>query len=430
MNKKADNTIEINEQFKKVFNLVENTQKHIFVTGKAGTGKSTLLKLLRDQTRKQVVVVAPTGVAAVNVKGQTIHSFFGFRPDITVDKAREVGRKASSKVYKSMELLIIDEISMVRADLFDCIDQFLQVVRKSGQPFGGVQLLVIGDLFQLPPVLTNNDRDAIIQMYGSPYFFSSHAMKTIELQQVHLDKIYRQKDGEFVEILNKMRDDTISLADLAILNKQIVDDPGDIDGAICLTTTNDRAEIINRQKMQALQTPEVFFKGGIKGEYERTAVPVDEVLSLKIGAQAMLVTNDNLGRWVNGTIGTIIQLEQDREGELIRIALRDGQVVDIMENTWEMYEFIIDEKTERVISKSVGSYTQYPLRLAWAMTIHKSQGKTFDNVVIDLGRGAFAPGQVYVAFSRATTLEGIQLLTPVQRRDIWTDKRIVEYLKS
>jgi len=419
--------IEINEKFKKAFDFVENTTKPLFVTGKAGTGKSTLLKLIREQTRKQVVVVAPTGVAAVNIKGQTIHSFFGFKPDVTLDKARDIAKKANTKVYKSMELLIIDEISMVRADLFDCIDQFLRIVRKSFEPFGGVQLLIIGDLFQLPPVLTNQDRDHILSTYASPYFFSAHVMKEIGFSVLSLDKIYRQSDLQFVTLLNKIRENSIEEQDLEILNKQVVTENYDIGNAICLTTTNDRAEVINKQKMWSISAEEIDFKGKFTGEYEKSAAPVDEILSLKLGAQVMLVTNDAMGRWVNGTIGTVIQLEQDREGELIRVQLQDGQVIDVFENTWEMYEFTIDEKTEKVMSKSIGTFSQYPLKLAWAMTIHKSQGKTFDSVVIDLGRGAFAPGQVYVALSRAKTLQGIRLLSPVRRRDIWTDKRIVAY---
>jgi ATP-dependent exoDNAse (exonuclease V) alpha subunit len=424
--------LERNEQFVQLFDMLENTNKHVFITGKAGTGKSTFLQLFREDTRKQIVVLAPTGVAAVNIKGETIHSFFKFKPDVTVEKARDIARKSTTAVYKGVDLIVIDEISMVRADLLDCIDEFLKVARKSFLPFGGVQMVFIGDLFQLPPVVSRQDRETLGKLYGSPFFFSASVMREFPIEIVELQKVYRQSQLDFVELLNRVRENSVTWDDIKLLNTRYVKDlqfPEE-DFFVYLTSTNDLAAEINNERMKSLRETEIIFKGRMQKEFERSALPADEVLVLKLGAQVMMVNNDQQGRWINGTIGKVTKIEQDKDGDYVEVTFQDGRVVEIGPHTWDMYQFTFNEQKGRLESEIVGSYSQYPLKLAWAITIHKSQGKTFEKVVIDFGRGAFAPGQVYVALSRCASFEGITLRSPLQRRDIWTDKMIQSFFSG
>ncbi|WKZ29689.1 MAG: AAA family ATPase [Candidatus Dojkabacteria bacterium] len=421
--------LERNEQFVELFEMLENSHQHVFITGKAGTGKSTFLQLFRDDTRKQAVVLAPTGVAAVNIKGETIHSFFKFKPDVTVEKARDIARKSTTSVYKNIDLLVIDEISMVRADLLDCIDEFLKVARKSFLPFGGIQMVFIGDLFQLPPVVSRQDRETLGKLYDTPFFFSAHVMADFPIKTIELQKVYRQSQLQFVELLNRIRENSVTWDDIKLLNTRYSKDiaMSQDEFFVYLTSTNDLAAQINIEKMKSLSEQEVAFKGRLQREFERSSLPAEEVLVLKLGAQVMMVNNDPQGRWINGTIGKITRIEQDKEGEFIEVTFQDGRVEEITPHTWDMYQFTFNEQKGRLESEIMGSFTQYPLKLAWAITIHKSQGKTFDKVVVDFGRGAFAPGQVYVALSRCTSFEGITLRSPLQRRDIWTDKMIQSF---
>jgi ATP-dependent DNA helicase PIF1 len=425
-------SLDQNEQFLRAIELLENTNKNVFITGKAGTGKSTLLNHFRNETRKQVAVLAPTGVAAVNIKGETIHSFFHFKPDVTLDKAREAARKVVTATYKSLEMIIIDEISMVRADLMDCIDEFLKITRKSFLPFGGVQMVFIGDLYQLPPVVTRQDKEMLLKAYKSEYFFAADVMQHVEIEVVNLEKIYRQQNKQFVEILNRIRENEVTDEDLQILNARVNRNfqPKEEDMYVYLTTTNQLAGQINKERLQALPAENFAFRGRFSGEFDKGYLPADDFLELKVGAQVMMVNNDPQNRWINGTIGKVVQIQSDKEGELVRVEFNDGSIHDIEPNNWDMYHFEYDEALKRIVSEIVGSYSQYPLKLAWAMTIHKSQGKTFDKIIIDLGFGAFAHGQVYVALSRCTSLEGIILKQPIRKRDVWVDKNVNEWMTS
>lgn len=427
--------IEINKDFKKVLDLLENTGKNIFITGKAGTGKSTLLRYFLDGAKKHAVVLAPTGVAAINVQGQTIHSFFHFGIDITPQKAAKmpVSKESLRLLYKSLDLIIIDEVSMVRADLLDCVDKFL---RKHGPdkalPFGGVQMAFFGDLYQLPPVVSGADREIFKSHYESPYFFSSFALKNCGLEMIELEKIYRQKDDYFIEILNAIRNNSVAEQELDWLNRRVDFgfEPDRKEFYITLTSTNAQADEANARELAKLKERESVYHGLIQGNFDLKNLPTKEDLALKPGAQIMLLNNDSAGRWHNGSIGIIKKIKKPAGGEAdeIRVLLNDGSLVNVSPNTWEMYNYYYDKTSKQIESEPVGSFSQYPIRLAWAVTIHKSQGKTFERVIIDVGRGTFAQGQMYVALSRCTSLEGIILRKPVQLNHIYVDWRIVKFI--
>lgn len=428
--------IEINEQFKRALSLMEETDKHLFITGKAGTGKSTLLSHFCKNTAKRPVVLAPTGVAALNVGGQTIHNFFRFRVDITPQKIleRKVRLGKNRDFYKKLKAIIIDESSMLRADLLDCVDTFLRMYGpKRGQPFGGVQMVFIGDLYQLPPVVTSQERAIFNSLYKTPYFFSAKAMEGIELEVVELEKIYRQKDQDFIHLLNKVRNNSVEEEDMAKLNSRLIKDKSKKPNGLCisLTGTNIKADEINDAHLASLPGKPHVSEAEIRGDFGKEHYPTALELRFKAGAQIMLLNNDSSGRWVNGTIGVIEKIEEDEEGEecvLVRLYNDDGEseVVSVSRHKWEVYKFALEGGA--IISQRVGSFTQYPFRLAWAVTIHKSQGKTFDNVEIDIGSGAFSAGQMYVALSRCTSFEGITLRAPLKKQHIWTDYRIFEFM--
>lgn len=424
-------SIELNEQFVRALDLAEHTNKNVFVTGRAGTGKSTLLDYFRLTTQKRVAILAPTGVAALNVKGQTIHSFFGFKPSITPDKIRKV-RFADRKqnIYRSLDAIVIDEISMVRADLLDCIDKFLRLNGPRGdKPFGGIQMIFIGDLYQLPPVVTGAERDAFSSLYQTPYFYSAKVFESLDMEFVELEKIYRQHDEEFIGILNAIRNNTVTEQHLELLNQRCLPEfeppPGGF--YVHLTTTNRDADEINASQLARLRRPLYVFTASIKGEFREEYIPTAVDLQVKSGAQIMMVNNDPDGRWVNGSIGKVIHvIEGSRDDYIIVVELSNGDIVEVTPYTWEIFKLFVEDK--QLKSETIGRFTQYPLMLAWAVTIHKSQGKTFDRVIIDIGRGAFAHGQTYVALSRCTTLDGIVLKKPILKKHIWTDYKVVKFL--
>lgn len=424
-------TIEINDQFARALDLMGEGKRHLFVTGKAGTGKSTLLSYFRENTKRQVVVAAPTGVAAVNVGAQTLHSFFGFKPDITVEKARRAAKKAvegnDARVYQTMETLILDEISMVRADLFDCADAFLRVARdRKAEPFGGVHVVMIGDLYQLPPVVASREREIFAQHYASPFFFDSKVYPQMGVEVLELEKIYRQRDDAFIELLGMVRNNTIDDAGLALLNSRVVaEQEGDSDGVICLTALNREADVINDERLERLKGRARSFAAEVSGDFDAKAYPAGDEIQLKTGAQVMLLNNDSLGRWVNGTIGTIAGMGE----ESVTVELPDGSREEVEPYTWRMFRFDLDRASKRIISEPTGTYTQLPVMLAWAVTIHKSQGKTFDRAVIDAG-SAFASGQVYVALSRLRTLDGMRLARPLKKSHVRVDWRVVRFMTS
>ena len=422
-------SIEINDRFQCALDILENTDKSVFITGKAGTGKSTLLSYYRSSTRKKVVVLAPTGVAALNVKGQTIHSFFGFKPNVTLQSIRQI-RTDRETIYQKLETLVIDEVSMVRADLLDCIDRFLRLNGPlPGRPFGGVQMAFVGDLYQLPPVVTSQERSVFQSMYKTPYFFSARAFASFQMEFVELEKIYRQHDARFIGLLNAIRNRTVDGEGLSYINNRYdpAYEPEPDSMFIYLTTTNSMADEINGQQITRLKGRARTFAGEIEGEFGKEYLPTGTQLKLKKGAQVMMLNNDTFGRWVNGSVGRITGFGKDEDGEaIIRVELVEGDEVEVSPYTWEIFRFFVEEG--QIKSEVVGAFTQYPLMLAWAVTIHKAQGKTFNRAIIDIGRGTFAHGQMYVALSRCTSLEGLVLKKRVEMKHIWMDRAVVDFM--
>lgn len=418
-----------------------------FITGRAGTGKSTLLKHFRETTSLIVPVLAPTGVAALNVDGETIHRFFRFSPGITVKEARKKGGLAiEPAIYRKADLLIIDEISMVRADLVDCMDQFLRAIRKSGSPFGGLRVVAIGDLYQLPPVIASAEREAFSQLYDSPYFFASHVMRELlaagDVAFVELEKVYRQSDPTFIAFLNAVRNKTITEADLTKLNARARTSPQK--DAIVLTSVNALADEVNETRLSQLRGGPETFRGTFTGEFPERDAPAPSELRLKKGARVMCLANDQGGRFVNGSLGVVIgfaNAEKDEAGQnkedgkedpvpepSVMVELDEGGTVSIAPHTWTIYRSGYDRATNTLDQEKLGSFTQIPLKLAWAVTIHKSQGKTFDRVTVDLGDGAFTTGQAYVALSRCRSLDGLTLRRPVRLQDIRVDAAVVAFM--
>ena len=425
--------IERTVEFERALERMELGSDPLFVTGKAGTGKSTLLRLFLNQTSRQVAVVAPTGVAALNVGGQTIHSFFKFRADVSEETVAATRlRRDQIDLYRHLQTLIVDEVSMLRADLLDRMDQFLQRFGpRPHTPFGGVRMIFIGDMYQLPPVVTFRDGDRFRTEYPSPYFFDAFVMRNSALETLELSKVYRQADTEFIGILNAIRNDRLEPGNLETLNSRYHDAEFGFDNevVIALTSTNELADQVNQYQLNALTTPLRSFDGRVTGSMQERDLPTKLSLEIKIGAQVMLINNDQGGRWVNGSLGRVTDIYGygERQDQLVAVELADGPTVEVTPNTWEQYAYAYDEEADEVKPQSTGSFTQFPLRLAWAVTIHKAQGKTFDQVIIDLGRGTFAAGQLYVALSRCRTLEGIRLKQPIETRHVKVDERIVRF---
>jgi ATP-dependent DNA helicase PIF1 len=419
----------LEEELASAHYIMEFTQETLFLTGRAGTGKTTLLNYFRKNTVKNCVVLAPTGLAALQVGGSTIHSFFGFplRPIMKNDPDIKVWSKGHPKmrIIRKMDTLIIDEVSMVRVDLLDAIDQSLRLNMGNDLPFGGKQLVFIGDVFQLSPVMTQHDnRVPDFSEYSSQYFFSADAFRAARPKVIELKKIYRQHNEDFIYLLNRVRQGIAREEDLDELNKRFLPDhPNDDDEfTIVLTSVNAIADSVNLQKLVALKSSNHVFKGKTEGKFNERLYPVSQSLSLREGAQVMMVKNDLMGRWVNGSIGKIETLGEKE----ISVRFSDGKVHKVDPVSWENKTYTWDRETNTISFEVHGTYTQYPIRLAWAITIHKSQGLTFERVVIDMGRGAFAHGQLYVALSRCKTLEGITLRTRINPKDMIVDEA-VEY---
>jgi ATP-dependent DNA helicase PIF1 len=378
-----------------------------------------------------VAVLAPTGVAALNVKGQTIHSFFRFRPNITLNSVRRIRLNDEEKnLYRNLDAIIIDEVSMVRADLLDCVDRFLRLHGPTlAEPFGGIQMIFIGDLYQLPPVVTSIEKNSFNLLYKTPYFYSAYVFQSLDMEFLELEKIYRQHDQDFIDLLNAIRNKSVTEEHMRTLNLRYLPqfEPPYRDFYIYLTTTNDMAASVNLRQLDKLKGPLYTFMGQIEGDFGKEYLPTATELQVKLGAQIMMLNNDSEGRWVNGTIGEITGVIQSEKGETTIVAgLSDGETVEIEPFTWEIFKFEVEGSELK--SEVIGTFTQYPLMLAWAITIHKSQGKTFDKVIIDIGRGTFAHGQMYVALSRCTTLEGIILKRPILKGHIWTDFQVIDFL--
>lgn len=411
---------EITPEIKNVLSKFENTSSNIFLTGKAGTGKSTLLKYFRTTTEKNYAVVAPTGIAALNVQGQTIHSFFGFGIDITPDRVK-YARADKLMLLRNLETLIIDEISMVRADLLDCIDVSLKKNRRNNSPFGGVQIIAIGDPYQLPPIVKTSEQKFFRTVYDSPYFFSAKSYQVAGFSKLELTKIYRQSEKQFISILNAIRSGDLTENHINTLNNITSNNIIHVD-AIKLVTTNALAKIINNSEMRKLTGIEKEYRGHMSGNFNERDIPTEMNLILKKGAKIMLLNNDKMSRWVNGDTGTIIALEENG----VKVKFNDNTYANIDLYEWDNIKFIYDEEQGKIVPEIVGKFIQLPIKLAWAVTIHKSQGKTYAKVHVDFGTGTFAPGQAYVALSRCTSLEGLTFATPMLISDVITD----EYIKN
>ncbi len=423
-----------NPQIELAFDYIQNTDKNIFLTGKAGTGKTTFLHRVRAECIKRSVVVAPTGVAAINAKGMTIHSCFQlpfgpFVPGSQSDLSRQ--RRFSKKkinLIRSIDLLIIDEISMVRADLLDAIDDVLKRFRDRNKPFGGVQLLMIGDLHQLPPVVKPQDWNMLRNHYDTAYFFGSKALRESAPISIELKHIYRQSDTTFIDLLNRVRNNQLDESVLKTLNSRYIPDfqPGEDEGYITLSSHNATAQSINDEKLKTLKTKSHKFKATIDGDFPEHAYPTELVLEFKLGAQVMFVKND-IGeedrRYYNGKIGKITGFG---DGEILVKCSGDAETITVTAADWDNVKYSLDEKTKEVNEEVVGTFSQYPLKLAWAITIHKSQGLTFERAIIDAA-AAFAHGQVYVALSRCRSFEGIVLRSRIGQSGVKTDTVVKQY---
>ena len=397
----------LSEEFESIVEQIENTKDHFYITGKAGSGKSTLLAYFRSVTQKNTAVLAPTGVAAIRVKGQTIHSFFGFPPKVI--QTRHIKKVRQIELLQNLETLIIDEISMVRADVFDAIDYSLRVHRKKlTQPFGGVQVIVFGDLFQLPPVVNMDESSLLERIYpNGQFFFHSNIFQDAQFKTLELQSIYRQTDDHFIYLLNAVRDGSITNSQIDNLNDSLVENFEMDEGKIILTTTNARASGINQNYLKQLSSEEFSYRAQATGQFYKELFPTDEVLKLKKGAQVIMIKNDPEKRWVNGSIGTIHDIAEKK----IKVKI-NHKIYEVKKEKWDRIQYSYDDDQQEVLENVTGSFKQYPMRLAWAITIHKSQGQTFEKVIIDMSQGSFAPGQLYVALSRCISLEGIELLRP------------------
>ncbi|WP_420578403.1 helix-turn-helix domain-containing protein [Ekhidna sp.] len=426
-------------------NYVNTTNRHIFLTGKAGTGKTTFLRNIIRNTYKNAVVAAPTGIAAINAEGVTLHSLlqlpFGtFIPEdipfsernIQVNTPSTLFREAKfgaqkRKLINELELLIIDEVSMLRADLLDCIDATLRKLRKRRfDPFGGLQILFIGDLMQLPPVVKREEAALLQQYYSSPYFFEARALKENPPIRVELDKVYRQSDQDFIDLLNRLRHNELEYDDVELLNSKYHPELVDRDGYIHLTTHNHKADKINATRLAELQSSSESFEADLSGDFPENAYPCEPVLTLKEDAQVMFIKNDpsGKGQFFNGKIGKVSNLDDG-----IKVKFEDGEEVSVEQYEWENVRYVLDKSTNEVDKKVLGTFKQFPLKLAWAVTIHKSQGLTFEKAILDL-EGTFAAGQLYVALSRLTSLEGLILSSPLPQRSPAVDEQLKYYISS
>ena len=428
-----------NAEWQQALQIIQYTRRSLFLTGKAGTGKSTFLRHVAETTKKKHVILAPTGIAAINAGGQTLHSFFKlpFHPLLPNDSSYSIRniRKTLkysgelTKLLQELELIIIDEISMVRADIIDFIDKVLRIYcRNMREPFGGKQLLLVGDIFQLEPVIKEDEWRLMQPFYSSAYFFAAKVWQEMQLVSIELRKVYRQSDEEFIALLDRIRQNHVSDADLTAINERVNHDYQKPQNGfeITLATRRDTVDYINDQHLSALEGEPSVFKGHIKGEFPETSLPAPIELELKPGAQVIFIRNDKEKRWVNGTVGVVIYI--DEEEGIITVVDEDGHEHDVEREVWENMKYSFNEKEQKIEEQLLGTFIQFPLRLAWAITVHKSQGLTFRNVKIDFsGGGAFAGGQTYVALSRCTSLKGITLEAPLRRSDIFVRAEVVAF---
>ncbi len=428
-----------NKEFQDALQLITHTRQSVFLTGKAGTGKSTFLKYICNHTKKKYVVLAPTGIAAINAGGVTLHSFFKlpFRPMLPDDPDLSLshGRifeffkypKEKRKIIAEVDLIIIDEISMVRADIIDCVDRILRVYSGNMRlPFGGKQLLFVGDVFQLEPVVPSDQKEILSLFYASPFFFSARVFKDINLVPIELQKVYRQTDPVFINVLDRIRNNAARKQELDTLNGRYFPsfEPQNEDMYITLATRRDQVDFINEKKLAELPGEEYVSVGKIEGDFPESSLPTQLNLSIKEQAQVIFIDNDYERRWVNGTIGMVSGIDENGN---VYVLLESGVEHLVEPTSWRNYKYKYNEKEKRIEEEIVGTFEQLPIRLAWAITVHKSQGLTFSRVVVDLTGGVFAGGQTYVALSRCTSLEGLVLKSKISSRDIFIRKEIVEF---
>ena len=419
-----------NDEQQKAFELVAYTNTSIFITGKAGTGKTTFIKGIQEEVNKNFIVLAPTGIAAMNVGGQTIHSFFGLPFEAIGPQTKFEVSQAKIDTLKHTDTIIIDEASMVRSDWVDGIDRYLRSLMHTHLPFGGKQIVFVGDLFQLPPVVKYGTADyemlCDLYGYGLPYFYKANVMKRMNLPKIEFQKVYRQKDPVFLEILDRMRVGENTRKDLDALNGNVSSNDEVGDFAVTLTAFVKVADGINEKKLEEIEAEEFYYKGEVEGDFRLHDAPVPLELRLKVGAQVIFCRNDFVHGLVNGTIAKVNGLDED----LIKVVLEDGKEIAVEKMVWEKRESVYNKETMKVESVVTGSFTQYPLKLAWAITIHKSQGMTFDRMHFDLTRGTFAPGQAYVAVSRMRSLDGLTLSNEIRRDHIKPNLEIKAFANS
>ena len=422
--------IELSTEQQNVVQLAINTQQNILLTGLAGSGKTLTTKKLLEVTPKKVMVTATTGVAALNLGGVTLHHALGFKPDITLDTVADAVKNNNRKanIIKALDTLVIDESSMLRADLADCVELALRLYRDSQEPWGGVQIILIGDLYQLPPVLQARDKAVFYSVYESEYFFSSQAYKTGKFKLIELTTVYRQKDTTFVDNLNKLRDGNISDKELLYFNNRVNKsfEPAKDEMYVCLTATNNEASRINDIHLASIISKPYLSEAVVNGDFPSSYYPTELALTLKVGAQVMMITNDKGGRYINGSLGVIRNIK--RPDAIIQVELQTGMTIEVTRNTWEIMK-LVSTGDNRLKNEVIGSFTQHPMRLAAAITIHKSQGQSIPNLIIDT-KNFFASGQLYVALSRAMSIEGLVLKNKIYRSDIKVDYRITKFMKG
>lgn len=441
MAEKKQNLIDMdNLELQNALQIIQYTNRSLFLTGKAGTGKSTFLRYIDQNTKKKHVVLAPTGIAAINAGGSTLHSFFKLPfypllPNDTQYNARNIRgtlkyNQDKRKLLQELELIIIDEISMVRADIIDFIDKVLRIYcHNMREPFGGKQILLVGDIYQLEPVVKEDEKKLLQPFYPNSYFFNAHVFHDFQLVSIELKKVYRQNDPHFIHLLDNIRTSRVTDSDLYHLNQRVGRTIEQNGLSITLSTRRDTVDFINQQKLGELPGDINMYEGTIEGEFPETSLPTPKELELKCGAQVLFIRNDKEHRWVNGTLGIIVGFSEGDEYQTIYVRTEDDEDVEVEREVWSNVKYTFNEVEKKIEEQEIGTYTQYPLRLAWAITVHKSQGLTFKQVKIDFTGGAFAGGQTYVALSRCTSLDGISLKEPIRRADIFVRPEVVQFAR-